>query len=149
MLRLFMLVIVASVLGLAGCNEVRNEDAGMVVGGILGGVLGSNVGGGSGRDVAMVVGVIAGAMIGGRIGNSMDETDRVKAQSTLEDSSTDKTVAWRNPDTQSSYEMTPTRTYTAASGPCRDYTMDAWIDGKEETVTGTACRQDDGTWKNM
>lgn len=132
-----------------GC-ETRNESAGTVVGGVLGGVLGSQVGKGKGRDVAMVAGAIAGALIGGSVGRSMDENDRMRAQRTLETSRTGETVAWRNPDTAASYEMTPTRTYTADSGgACREYTMDAWIDGRKETVTGTACRQSDGTWKTM
>ncbi len=150
MFRLLMVVVIAASMGLTGCNEVRNEDTGMVVGGILGGVLGSNVGKGSGRSVAMVAGAIAGAMIGGSIGRTMDEADRMKVQRTLEDSRTGETVAWNNPDTRSSYEMTPTRTtHTSSNGPCRDYTMDAWIDGRKETVTGTACRQSDGSWKTM
>lgn len=149
MMRGFLFVPVALLVVLAGCTEVRNQDTGAVVGGVLGGVLGSNVGKGDGRTAAIIVGTLAGALVGGKIGQTMDEVDRAKTQRTLEDTRTGETVAWRNPDTSASYEMTPTRTYTAANGPCRDYTMDAWIDGRKEAVTGTACRQSDGTWKNM
>ncbi len=143
-----IVVVTAAALVLGGCQN-RNENTGTVVGGVLGGVLGSQVGKGSGRDVAMVAGAIAGALIGGSVGRSMDASDRRRAQRTLEDSRTGETVAWRNPDNSTAYEMTPTRTYSTDSGPCREYTMDAWIDGRKETVTGTACRQDDGTWKTM
>jgi surface antigen len=43
--------------------------------------------------------------------------------------------------------MTPTKTVETASGPCRDFTVNGTVEGKPETVTGTACRQPDGTWK--
>jgi len=143
-------VILAVTVGISGCTEVKSENTGQVVGGVLGGVLGSNVGKGSGRTAATIVGALAGAMIGGSIGRSMDETDRLKAQSTLETTPSGKTVAWRNPDSGTDYAVTPTRTYTASNGSdCRDYTTDAWIEGRKETVTGTACRQSDGTWRNM
>jgi surface antigen len=144
-----VVTLTAAALLVTGC-ETRNENAGTVVGGVLGGVLGSQVGKGSGRDVAMVAGALAGALIGGSVGRSMDEQDRMRAQRTLETSRTGETVAWRNPDNASTYEMTPTRTYTGDAGrPCREFTMDAWVDGRKETVTGTACRQSDGTWKTM
>lgn len=153
MIRKFTVAVLAAAVTLTGCAEgggVRNQDAGAVVGGVLGGVLGSNVGKGSGRTAAIIAGTLAGAVIGGKVGQYMDEQDRMKAQQALETTRTGEPVAWRNPDTNARYEMTPTRTYqTADSGPCRDYTMDAWIEGRKEVVTGTACRQADGTWKTM
>ena len=33
------------------------------------------------------------------------------------------------------------------SGPCRDYSSEAIIDGRRQTVHGTICRQADGSWK--
>jgi surface antigen len=39
------------------------------------------------------------------------------------------------------------RTYETSAGPCRDFTVDAKIDGKPEKVQGSACRQPNGTWK--
>lgn len=151
MKRSFVLFAIITSLILSGCNEVRQEDTGRVVGGILGGVLGSNVGKGKGRTAAIIAGTIAGAMIGGSIGRNMDENDQQRAEQTLETSPTGKTVAWRNPDSGSSYEVTPTRTFYSHhdGAPCRDYTTEAWIDGQKETVSGTACRQADGTWRNM
>lgn len=150
MLRSTTAVLAALAIGLSGCSNVRNEDSGQVIGGVLGGVLGSNVGKGTGRTAAIITGTIAGAMIGGSIGRNMDENDQYRAQRTLESSPTGQTVKWNNPDTGIDYAVTPTNTYTASSGsPCRDYSTDAWIDGRKETVVGTACRQPDGTWRNM
>ncbi len=40
-----------------------------------------------------------------------------------------------------------TRTYDAAQGPCREYTTSVVIDGKTQSVHGTACREPDGIWR--
>ncbi len=69
-----------------------------------------------------------------------------KTQQVLESSPTGSTVAWNNPDTDVDYSVTPTRTYESDSGPCRDYTTEAVIEGRAEIVHGTACRSDDGSW---
>jgi surface antigen len=142
-------LIVASMLALAACeNPPTKEQKGAVAGAVVGGVVGSTIGGGTGRTVAIVAGTVAGAMIGGRIGKKMDEADRLKAAQALETTPTGQRATWRNPDTGDQYTMTPTRTYEASAGPCRDYTIDATVDGKPEKVQGSACRQSDGTWKS-
>ena len=123
------------------------EQSGMVIGGIVGGVVGSHVGGGHGMTAATIVGTLVGAAIGGSIGRSMDDTDRLKAAHTLETVRTGVSSQWHNPDTGNDYTVTPTRTYETSEGPCREYTMDAMIGGKKETVYGTACRQPDGSWR--
>ncbi len=140
---------VAGVIGLAGCQEVRNEQVGQVVGGAIGGLIGSQVGKGSGQLAATAAGAIAGVLIGGNIGRSMDELDRMKAQRSLETTPTGQTSSWRNPDTGVEYAVTPTRTYQEGGTACRDYTTEAWIDGRRENVKGTACRQPDGTWRTI
>ena len=133
---------------LTGCaTNPTNEQSGQVIGGVLGGVLGSQVGKGSGRTAAIIVGTVAGAMIGGSVGRSMDETDRMKAQNAFEYNRSNEPTSWRNPDTGHAYTVTPTRTYTRQNSTCREYTTEAVIDGRRETVVGNACRQPDGTWK--
>lgn len=146
-------LITAAVLGtsmlIAGCSqETKHQDVGTVVGGALGGLVGAQVGGGRGQIAAAVAGTIAGALIGGSIGKSMDQVDRMKATQSLERTPTGQTSTWQNPDSGNSYSVTPTNTYTNASGaPCRDYTTEGWIDGKREIIKGTACRQADGSWR--
>lgn len=135
-------------LALAACqSEPTKEQIGTVAGGVLGGVIGYQIGGGTGQVVATVAGTLIGGYLGSRIGKSMDEKDRAKAAQALETAPTGAPTSWRNPDTGATYTVTPTRTYQEASGPCRDYTTKAVLDGKTETVQGTACRQPDGTWK--
>lgn len=131
-----------------GCSAPPTQrDAGMVIGGILGGLVGHELGGGSGRTVATIVGTIVGAHIGGEVGRSMDEQDRLRAALTLESVRTGVPTQWVNPDTGIRYVLTPTRTLEGPAGPCRDYTIQAVIDGRPEQVTGTACRQADGSWR--
>lgn len=138
------------ILSLSGCATDPGRDqeqAGMVIGGILGGVLGAQVGKGHGRTVAIIAGSLIGASIGGSVGRSMDTTDRLKTAQTLESVRTGVPSSWQNPDSGHQYTVVPTRTYEAASGPCREYIVDAVIGGKKEKVYGSACRQADGSWK--
>lgn len=122
------------------------QDQGIIIGAIAGGILGNQVGGGSGRVLATIVGTVAGGAIGGSIGRSMDDTDRLNTAAALENVRTGVPSAWVNPDTGYEYAVTPTSTYDSATGPCREYTMDAMIGGKTEQIYGTACRQADGSW---
>lgn len=141
-------VVCIGALTLASCaTPPTQEQSGMVIGGILGGVLGSQVGGGSGRTTATILGAIAGAAIGGAVGRSMDESDRLKTAHALENVRTGVATQWRNPDTGNQYTVVPTKTVESVQGPCREYTVDAVISGRRETVYGTACRQPDGSWK--
>lgn len=143
--NLFLAGAVTLALGTTACT---NEQTGQVVGGILGGVAGHQVGGGHGRDVATVVGAIAGTFIGGAVGRSMDDTDRLKAQQSLEYNQTHQPSHWYNPDSGNEYTLTPTRTYQSNGGQyCREYTSDVVVGGRRETAYGTACRQADGSWK--
>lgn len=139
------IVPVAAILVLGGCQTTR-EQQGTFIGAIAGGVLGSNVGGGRGRTVATIAGTLLGGYLGGSIGRQMDDSDRYRAGEALESTPSYESTSWKNPDTGSSYSVTPTRTYYDSDRPCREYTTEAWIDGKRETVYGRACRQSDGSW---
>lgn len=146
--KLLTAAVLGATLALGGCATDRpNEQAGMIIGGALGGLLGNQVGQGSGRTAAIIVGTLAGAAIGGSVGQSMDQTDRLKTARSLETVRTGVPSSWRNPDSGNQYTVTPTRTYESSQGPCREYTIDARVRGRPETVYGTACRQPDGTWR--
>ena len=133
---------------LAGCNPTK-QDVGTLVGAGTGAFVGSQIGGGTGQLAAVAIGALAGAFLGGSVGRQMDELDRYKTQEALESRPTGYTSSWSNPDSGVSYNVTPTNTYETASGPCRDYTTEAVIDGRAEIVHGTACRQVDGSWQAM
>ena len=128
-------------------SSPSKEDIGMATGAVLGGVLGHQIGHGGGNTIATVGGAALGAFLGSRIGRGMDREDQSKAAAALEHSPDDRSTSWRNPNTGQIYSVTPTRTYESESGPCREFTTTTEIDGREEVVHGTACRQPDGSWR--
>lgn len=137
-------------LGLVGCaTQPTQEQVGTVVGGALGGVLGAQVGGGRGQTAAIIAGTLAGAMIGGAIGRSMDVTDQQQVHRTLETVPDNRTVAWQNPNTGNTFETTPVRTFQSSGADCREYRIEGYIDGRPETIVGTACRDAQGRWINQ
>jgi len=144
---LFRGLLVLCVAGTMTYGCATREQTGQVIGGAAGAAAGSQVGGGSGRTVAIIGGALLGAFIGGQVGSRMDDRDHEQTALALENSATGESTQWVNPDTGYSYNMQPTNTFQAATGPCRDYTMVAVIDGRDETINGTACRQQDGTWQ--
>jgi surface antigen len=140
-----VLVLVAALAGCAG--QGPNETGGTIVGGVLGGAIGNQVGGGSGRTVATVLGTLIGASIGANIGRHMDGNDLRRTAQVLETVPVGQSTQWVNPDTRNQYTVTPTRTYDSAGAPCREYTVQAYVGGRPDTVYGTACRQSDGSWR--
>lgn len=145
--------LMSGILLLSSASVVMNscatrEQTGQVLGGAAGAAAGSQVGGGSGRTIATIGGAILGAAVGGAIGGRMDDEDRQQTAYALENTETGSSNAWVNPDSGDRYEVVPTNTYQSSAGqPCRDYTMQAVIDGRNETINGTACRRADGTWE--
>jgi|SRR5690606_6680880 len=127
------------------------QTAGTVLGAIGGGLLGAQVGDGAGQLAATAAGTLIGAWIGGEVGKSLDRADRLYAQqatyTALEHNPTGTASTWRNPDTGNFGTVTPTRTYKTAERDCRDFEQTVVVDGQQETVIGTACREPDGTWR--
>lgn len=137
--------VLAAALMMSSC--ATQEQTGRLLGGAAGAAAGTQVGDGNGRTIATIGGAILGAAIGGAIGSRMDDKDLQQTGYALENSRTGQSTTWVNPDSGYRYNMQPTSTYQSASGPCRNYTMLAVIDGRNETINGTACRQADGTWR--
>jgi surface antigen len=123
------------------------KDIGMATGAVLGGVLGHQVGRGSGQAAATVGGAALGAFLGSKIGARMDHNDQLKTAQALETLKNGQSSSWRDPDTDQRYTVMPTQTYERASGPCREFSTVAKTNGHRELVSGTACRQADGTWR--
>lgn len=140
---------------MVACESAQNnpkQTGGALIGAGLGALIGAQLGGGKGKLAAVAVGALAGAWAGSEIGSSLDKADRIYAQRTAQDSleysQVGQNTTWRNPDSGNSGTFTPTRTYKTADGKnCRAFETTIYIDGKQETGTGQACRQPDGTWK--
>ncbi|MDD3763354.1 MAG: RT0821/Lpp0805 family surface protein [Nevskiales bacterium] len=144
--RTIGVVVLALAMAVSACT-MNQEQSGAVLGGAVGAAAGSAVGKGTGRTVAIILGALVGSQVGANIGRHMDEMDRIRTSQAMEYNRSGQSSAWRNPDTQVAYNVTPTKTYETAQGPCREFTMDAEVGGEPNTVYGTACRQADGTWK--
>ena len=135
--------------GCAGCG-ISRQTAGTAIGIGAGGLVGSLFGSGFGRVAATIGGAALGGLVGGAVGRSMDQTDYNNTGQALETVPTGQTYNWSNPDTGYQYGVTPTETYYPddnAGQPCRNFTFDANIDGQEQPVHGTACRDDSGEWQ--
>jgi surface antigen len=132
---------------LAGCDNMKKQDVGVLTGGAIGGLVGSQFGKGEGRIVGAAVGAVAGSLIGGQIGRNMDKVDHMRVERVLEKTPTNQTTSWRNPDTHVQYAVTPTETYYVKRRPCRRYVVKAWINGKQRYIHGRACRMPNGTWR--
>jgi surface antigen len=83
----------------------------------------------------------------------MDEHDRMLAQqaeyAALEEGESGAPRRWRNPDNGRYGDVVPGRPFKRGSRDCRDYTHTVYIDGRPSTMRGTACRNPDGTWRNV
>jgi surface antigen len=151
---MFTTKIIAATLALAllaACeSQPSKQDIGMATGAVLGGVLGHQIGKGTGQTVATIGGAAIGGFVGSRVGRNMDRDDKSRTTHALDKSADGEPTTWRNDATGLRYSVTPTRTYQGESGGlCRDFTTVAQIDGRDEVLHGTACKQPDGTWKTL
>lgn len=144
--------IIASSFATSGCGGVSREQVGTISGSVIGGVVGREFGKGRGRDVMTVVGAVVGGMIGGSIARDMDRRDRERVNHSLETAPNYQKVSWDNEETNRHYTFTPVNQYDGRVNgyqtTCRDYIMDAYIDGRMQQVKGRACKNERGEWVN-
>lgn len=157
MRKLFLIPVVMLAFALNGCETIQNsgtkQTVGGVTGAVAGGLLGSQVGSGSGRLWATGAGVLLGALVGSEIGSSLDKADLAyaqRAQHRAYSAPIGETVTWSNPESGNRGTYTPTREGTSSTGRyCREYSQTIYVDGRQESAYGTACRNPDGTWEIM
>jgi len=125
------------------CNR---EVMGQILGGAAGGAIGSQIGDGTGRLIAVAAGTVIGMIAGREIGRSMDRADELCVDQALEHANTGETIHWQHDDRR--YAVTPRNTYEKPNGQyCREYTTTTSMNDREQSVSGTACRQEDGSWR--
>ena len=151
--RIAAIAVMPLFLAACGPDGPSNADTGTVLGAVAGGIIGNQVGKGSGNVLATMAGVVVGGIVGSEIGRRMDEHDRMYAQqaeyAALEDGESDRPRRWRNPDNGRYGDVVPGRPYKRGGYDCRDYTHTVYIDGRPQAMRGTACRNPDGTWRNV
>ncbi len=138
------LMLVLSLVVLSGCASQQQK--GTIIGGVAGALIGSVIGDGSGQNVAIAAGAIAGSLIGSSIGQRFDEQDQSRIAYSME---RNQRSSWRNSTTGNRYTVMPSSTLAPSSSnqQCREFTVDTEIGNRTETAYGTACRQNDGSWK--
>ncbi|MEL6287241.1 MAG: RT0821/Lpp0805 family surface protein [Pseudomonadota bacterium] len=142
----------------AGCSgpngTLTKSDAGLAVGAVAGGVIGNQFGKGSGRVVGTALGAVIGGIVGSDIGRQLDDADRRAAAeaeyAALERGQSGVATPWRNPDSGRYGTVVPSSPYKVGGRrDCRDFTHTVYIDGRPETMKGSACRNPDGTWSKV
>lgn len=133
-------VVLGASLLTSACATKSGTGAGVGAG--AGGALGYAVGGTTG----LILGAAAGGALGYTAGKAMEEEDRRRAAYALEQN---QPVEWRNTQTGAQYRMEPTDTRYMQGRECRDFRMRAEVDGKPDTMNGTACRRPDGQWEML
>ena len=150
LLALMLLPIVITGCGADGPNK---QDTGLVVGAVAGGLLGNTVGKGTGKVFATAAGAVIGGIVGSEIGRGLDQQDRIAAQQAeliaLEKGQSGVATPWRNPENGRYGQVVPGRPYRIAERDCRDFTHTIYLDGRPQTMRGTACRNPDGSWRNV
>jgi surface antigen len=138
---------------LAACSADSGpkEAGGTVAGAVAGGVIGNAIGGSTGNRLAgTVIGAAVGGFLGNRIGAALDDDDKKRAYAAqlqaLETGPSGAPVAWRNPDSGRYGDVVPGPAYQVNGASCRQFTNTVFIDGKPQSMRGTACRNPDGTW---
>jgi surface antigen len=122
-------------------------EIGAILGGVAGGAIGAGVADKDDTMVAVVLGTVIGAAIGSEIGRRMDRTDRSCVGHALELANYGQTVAWINPATKVSYQLTPLSDGKVSTDGCRRFRLVAHGSfGLSEGRT-TACPGDDAVWQ--
>jgi surface antigen len=152
--RLIVITTIALATALAGCSgPTGKQDTGLAVGALAGGIIGNQVGKGKGNILATVAGAVVGGIVGSEIGKSMDKQDQMLAQqaelAALERGQSGVSTPWRNPENGRYGEVVPSKPYRRGSDDCRDYSHTIYVDNRPQTMRGTACRNNDGTWRNV
>jgi surface antigen len=151
--RIVMIGAAAAMLAACDQSGPNKQDTGLVVGAVAGGLLGNTVGKGTGKVLATATGAVIGGIVGSEIGRSLDDRDRMAAQEAerraLETGQSGVAMPWRNPDSGRHGMVVPSRPYRVGAQDCRDYTHTIYIDGQPQTMRGTACRNPDGSWRNV
>lgn len=125
-----------------------SQVGGTLAGAIAGGAAGALIDGGSGSSVA--IGAFLGGIVGNRLGASIDDRDRrAWADAQYRGLDSGAPTDWRNNDTGNYGRFLPRDAYDRGGETCREYENEVYIRGRREVLTGLACRDQDGRWRDV
>jgi surface antigen len=99
--------------------------------------------------ISAATGVLMGAEIAGRLDGQTRTRAEAEQTKALENSPSGRVVRWDNPDGRVYGEITVGQAYDTPRGACRSYTHVIYMGARPETVSGVACRSQDGTWAQI
>ncbi len=137
-----------------GCNDqITQQDMGRLLGAAAGGAIGAQIGprGSNEKVVAIIAGTLIGAWAGDQLASKLGEEDAQRArqaETAAYDAPMGQTVRWDNQQSGRYGSVTPVREGRDNAGNyCREFHETVFIDGKEETAYGTACKDAYGNWQ--
>lgn len=131
-------------------QRASSEGVGTVSGAVAGGAAGALLSRGNGG--AVVVGAILGGLLGNRVGAGIDERDRRQMADAYYrglDRPSGEPVEWREAGTGSYGRFAAREAYDRGGETCRSYDSEVFIRGRREVITGLACRDRDGRWRDV
>lgn len=131
---------------------IDNDLLGKLGGAAVGALVGSQIGKGTGNLLAIGAGGLLGYFAGGYLMDQLSPGSRDAvhtAESRALDAPVGKTIRWNSPDSSTTRgTITPIRAGRDQQGrECKEFQHKVFIDGRQETANGTACRGEDGQWK--
>ncbi|WP_274424850.1 RT0821/Lpp0805 family surface protein [Chelativorans sp. YIM 93263] len=123
---------------------------GLVLQGCAVGGLGRNAAFGAGDAEEAVSGIVGGGLVMRAGDAGLTQRERVTALKAeyraLETAPGGQMVTWRDDNSGHHGTVTARQPYRVGSQDCRAYTHTIEADGRERTLEGTACRNQDGSW---
>ena len=108
--------------------------------------------GGGGLEQKLALPLKDGGLIAGKLGAGLSEAARNKAAEAeyraLETGQTGAPVAWKLSDTVFG-SVVPQQPFSVGSIDCRRYSHTISFAGETRAASGTACRQENGSWRPL
>jgi surface antigen len=120
---------------------------------VTGSLAGNEVAKTKSRSVPVSSRSVIGGIGGSKIGFELGAEERLTAANTeyraLEYGQSGAPVEWNDKSTSHHGSIVPGKAYQQGSRFCRAYTHTVYVKGDPQTAKGTACRDPDGTWRNV
>ena len=102
-----------------------------------------------GNNKYLIPFAIAGSLVGGLIGSEIGENlDSRVASNVLEKNKLNETTKWKNPDTDLTASITPTKTFkNDLNDDCREFEYSYTHKGESSEGKNIACRDINGNWE--
>lgn len=138
---------------IAACGSENRQGTGALLGAVTGRVAGAQAGSGHDRAATAAANAVIGGISGNEVGLQMSDRERRIAANAeyraLEYGRSGAPTAWHYPATGHRGSIVPGRPYQKGSQYCRTYIHTINRGGSPETVKGIACRELNGTWRNV